>query len=175
MGGEFSPGFPLLYRQWRSVWRSPRLTGRSMRSVSAGAHVCAHHSKSATRCPPPAECLREFRGFKKCFRFIWGHAGSFLLHMDFLWLWRAGATLRSGAWVSHCGGFACCRARAPGVQCLGSVVTAHGLSCSTACGIFLGIHCATKEVPQRDFIFRQIRKHCSTVSWHNAHYRVDTQ
>ena len=58
---------------------------------------------------------------------------------------------------------------------LGSVITAHGLSCSAACGIFLGIHCATREVPQRDFIFRQIQKRCSTVSWHNAHYRVATQ
>ena len=64
----------------------------------------------------------------------------------FLQLQRAGATLRRGAWASHCGGFSCCRARALGTQALvvvahglqsaGSVVVAHGLSCSVASGIF---------------------------------------
>ena len=44
------------------------------------------------------------------------------------------ATLRRGAWASHCGGFPCCGARALGARA--SVVVAHGLSCSTACGIF---------------------------------------
>ena len=64
-----------------------------------------------------------------------------------------GATLRCGAQASHCSGFSCCRARAlgaraqwlwlagsavvaRGLQSVGSVVVAHGLSCSTACGIF---------------------------------------
>ena len=42
---------------------------------------------------------------------------------------RAGATLRCGAWASHCGGFFCCGARALGAQA--SVVVAHGLS---SCG-----------------------------------------
>ena len=42
---------------------------------------------------------------------------------------RGGATLRCGAQASHCGGFSCCGARAPGVQA--SVVVAHGLS---SCG-----------------------------------------
>ena len=36
-----------------------------------------------------------------------------------------GATLCCGAWVSHCGGFSCCRARALGVRA--SAVVAHGL------------------------------------------------
>ena len=37
-------------------------------------------------------------------------------------------------WASLCSGFSCCRAQALGVQA--SVVVAHGLSCSVACGIF---------------------------------------
>ena len=47
----------------------------------------------------------------------------------FLWLWRAGATLRCGVQASHCGGFSCCGAQALGVRA--SVVVAHGLS---SCG-----------------------------------------
>ena len=46
----------------------------------------------------------------------------------------SGATLCCGAQPSHCWGFSCCGARAPGVRA--SVVVAHGLSCSDACGIF---------------------------------------
>ena len=60
--------------------------------------------------------------------------GSSLLQTDFLWLRRAGAILRCGVWASHCGGFSCCGARAVGARA--SVVVAHGLSCSAACGIF---------------------------------------
>ena len=41
----------------------------------------------------------------------------------------SGATLCCGAWVSHCGGFSCCRARALGTWA--SVVAARGLS---SCG-----------------------------------------
>ena len=41
------------------------------------------------------------------------------------------ATLRCGAWASHCGGFSCCRARALGV--LASVVVALKLWLSS-CG-----------------------------------------
>ena len=37
--------------------------------------------------------------------FIFGHTGSSLLRMGFLQLWRVGATLRCGAWASHCSGF----------------------------------------------------------------------
>ena len=56
-----------------------------------------------------------------------------------------GATLRCDA-RAYCGGFFCCGARAPGTRAsvvvvrrlysAGSVVVAHGLSCSTVCGIF---------------------------------------
>ena len=42
---------------------------------------------------------------------------------------------RFGAWASHCSGFSCYRARAPGYT--GSLVVALGLSCPAAWGIFL--------------------------------------
>ena len=57
--------------------------------------------------------------------FIYGCVGSSLLHAGFLWLRRAGAALRCGAWASHCGGFSCCRAQALGTRA--SVVVACGL------------------------------------------------
>ena len=72
--------------------------------------------------------------------------GSSLLRAGFLQLRRAGAALPCSARASHCGGFSCCGAPALGVrvsavearrlQSAGSVVVAHGLSCSMACGIF---------------------------------------
>ena len=52
-----------------------------------------------------------------------------LLRMGFLWLWRAGATLRCGAQASCCSGFSCCGAWALGARA--SVVAARGLS---SCG-----------------------------------------
>ena len=65
--------------------------------------------------------------------YLFGCVGSPLLHVDFLWLRRTGATLRCGARVSHCSGFSCCRAHALGVRAsvvwhTGSVVMACGLS-----------------------------------------------
>ena len=63
--------------------------------------------------------------------FIFGCVGSLLLHVGFLQLRRAGATLRCGVWASHCGGFSCCEARALGAQA--SVVVAHGFS---SCGLW---------------------------------------
>ena len=66
---------------------------------------------------------------KNFYLFIFGCIGSSLLHAGFLYLRRAGAALRCGAWASHCGGFPCCGARALGAWA--SVVVAHGLS---SCG-----------------------------------------
>ena len=66
---------------------------------------------------------------------IFGCVGSSLLRVGFLQLWRAGATLCCGAQASHCGGFSCCRARAPGAQA--SVVVARGLS---SCGSWASEH-----------------------------------
>ena len=38
----------------------------------------------------------------------------FFFFLSFLgsWLWRVGATLGCGVWVSHCRGFSCCGAQA---------------------------------------------------------------
>ncbi|XP_061036078.1 Bardet-Biedl syndrome 4 protein isoform X2 [Eubalaena glacialis] len=48
-------------------------------------------------------------------------------------LWRAGATLHRGVRASHCRGLSL---RSTDSRRAGSVVVAHGLSCSMACGIF---------------------------------------
>ena len=57
--------------------------------------------------------------------FIFGCIGSSLLLAGFLYLRRVGATLRCGAWASHCSGFSCCGAWALGTRA--SVVLARGL------------------------------------------------
>ena len=90
-------------------------------------------------------CLPNFEYLLK--KIFFGCIGSSLRHAGFLWLQQASATLRCGAWASHCGGFSCCRAWALGtwasaivacgLQSAGSVVVAHGPSCSAACGILL--------------------------------------
>ena len=96
----------------------------------------------------------------------------------FLQLQRTEATLRCGAWTSHCSGFSCCRVRALGVRA--SVVVAHGLSsygswaqqlwlAGLAAPRYVGSswtrartrvpcigreipnHCATREVPKHIF------------------------
>ena len=78
-----------------------------------------------------------------------------------------------------CGGLPCCGAQAPGAQAsvvvarglqsVGSVVVAHGLTCSTACGILpdqssthvpcIGRrtpnHCATREVPYAGYFLKE--------------------
>ena len=60
------------------------------------------------------------------FWLLWVFIAAFV---SFLYLRRAGATLRCCAWASHCGGFSCCRARALGTQA--SVVAACRLG---SCG-----------------------------------------
>ena len=103
--------------------------------------------------------------------FIFGCVGSQLLPVGFLQLRRAEATLRCGAWASHCGGFSCCGARAlgarasvvvaRGLQSAGSVVVVHELiasqlvgsswararTCVPCIGRWILNHCATREVP----------------------------
>ena len=92
------------------------------------------------------------------FKRLWRHKWSFalnclyfwlfwvLLHVGFLCLWQTGVTPCCSARAARCGGFSCCRAQALGalgcsscgLQVLnaGSVVRAHGRSCSMACGVF---------------------------------------
>ena len=72
------------------------------------------------------------------FILIFGCIGSSLLHVDFLQLWRAGATLRCSARASHCIGFSCCGAQA--VDVWASVVVARGLSsCGTQAQLLRGM------------------------------------
>ena len=73
--------------------------------------------------------------------FTLGGAGSSLLHVGFLQLWRTGATLHAGVRASPCEGFSRCGTQAPGLQAsvvavLGSAVVVHGLNSSAVCGIF---------------------------------------
>ena len=65
--------------------------------------------------------------------FIFGCVGSSFLCEGFLQLWRVGATLHRGARASHYRGLSL---RSRGSRRSGSVVVAHGPSCSAACGIF---------------------------------------
>ena len=65
----------------------------------------------------------------------------FIIFFNVLFIFLAALGLHCCAWASHCGGFSCCGARPLGawasvVVAVGSVVVAHGLSCSAACGIF---------------------------------------
>ena len=84
-------------------------------------------------------------------------------HRLFLWLPRAGATLRCGA-QAYCGGFSCCRARALVTQA--SVVLRHaGLvapwhvgssrtrarTCVPCIGRRILNHCATREAQPSNF------------------------
>ena len=71
-------------------------------------------------------CMKQVLLFFFINLFIFGCVGSSLLHVGFLQLWRAGATLRCGVWASHGSGFSCCRARA--LVAWASVVVACGLS-----------------------------------------------
>ena len=70
----------------------------------------------------------EFLKFKFYF-FIFGCAGSSLLHRLFSSSGEWGLLSSCGALASHCGGFSCCRAWTLGHS--GSVVVVHGLS---SCG-----------------------------------------
>ena len=69
---------------------------------------------------------------KFIYLFIFGCVGSSSLCEGFLQLRWAGATLHRGARASHCRGLSL---RSTGSRRAGSVVVAHGPSCSAACGI----------------------------------------
>ena len=72
--------------------------------------LCSAHIFFIDRAPPD----------KYCFQY-------------FIYLFMALLGLCSSAWVSHCSGFSCYGAQALGAQA--SVIAAHRLSCSMACGI----------------------------------------
>ena len=91
---------------------------------------------------------------RKCF-VLFCCVGSSLLCAGFLQLWRAGAILRSGVWVSICSSFSCCRAGALGVWA--SVVAARGLSsCGSralerslsSCGAWAQLFCSMWDLPR---------------------------
>ena len=81
---------------------------------------------------PPAILFIYFDKFIYLFIYFWLCSVFIAAHRLSLVAAR-GTTLCCSAWASHWGGFSCCGAWALGVRA--SVVVAHGLSCSTACGI----------------------------------------
>ena len=72
-------------------------------------------------------------GLSFIYLFIYGCVGSSFLCEGFLQLWQVGATLHPGARASHCRGLLL---RSTGSSRAGSVIVAHGPSCSAACGVF---------------------------------------
>ena len=73
---------------------------------------------------------------KKIFIYLFMAVLGLHCRMGFSLLVVSGGLLSSwGAQASHYSGFSCCGAQ--GLGCVGSVVVAHRLSRSVACGIFL--------------------------------------
>ena len=60
-------------------------------------------------------CFKVFLIYKFIYLFL-AALGLRCCVRAFLWLRRAGATLRCGARASHCGGFSCCGARPLGMR-----------------------------------------------------------
>ena len=71
-------------------------------------------------------------GLKKLFYF-WLH-WIFIIEHKLSLVAMSGGYSSCGMWDSHCGGFFCWEAQV--LECLGSVVTAHGFCCPAACEIF---------------------------------------
>ena len=87
----------------------------------------------------------------------------------------AGATLHCSAWASHCGGFSCCRAQAPGTQAIavaarglrvwGSQALEHRLSGCAAWAFVALQHVVSSWIRVRTLVFcfgRQILYHWAT-------------
>ena len=95
-------------------------------------HICLHHPAPWSRSSDcvhfplyaiPCLCYPVFAFILLIYLLLlffylllFGCIGSSLLRAGFLWLPRAGATLRCGARASHCSGFSCCGSRALGAQ-----------------------------------------------------------
>ena len=77
----------------------------------------------------------------KIYLFIFGCMGLVAMHRLCLVPETAGHfPVAESARASHCGGFSCCGTWALGLQylqCVGSVVVVHRLSCPATCGILL--------------------------------------
>ena len=107
--------------------------------------------------------------------FIFGCIGSSLLHVGFLQLRRAGATLPCGAWASHCGGvsllcstasrrtgFSSCGMQAQQLWLVGSRAQAQQLWCT---GLVAPQHVESSQTRARTHvpcIGRRILNHCTT-------------
>ena len=121
-------------REAGTLWRcETRGWGRGL--VSSAAHLLTGLAPLSApgSCASPL-CLCDLSSFYLFIYlyfilFIFGCIRSSLLSVGFLYLQRVGATLCCRARASHCGGFSCCGARAPGARA--SVVVACGLS---SCG-----------------------------------------
>ena len=83
---------------------------------------------------PSSVCTISRWRFLIIYVFIFGCTGSLLLHRRLSSCGEQGL-LSSGPRASHRRGFSCCRAQTLGHK--GSVLVAHGLSCSVARGISL--------------------------------------
>ena len=114
------------------------------------------------------QCPSHVGGFTSFIHsFIYGCVGSLLLPVGFLQLQRAVATLRCGAWASHCGGFSfwstgsrhagfsSCSKWAQQLWRTGLVAPRHVRSSRTrdqtrvhCIGKQILNHCATREVPR---------------------------
>ena len=96
------------------------------------------------------------------FFLIFGCLGSSLLCTGFLQLRRAGATLRCGAWASHCGGFSCCGARAQQLWLMDSRAQAQQLRCTGLVAPRQVGSSPTRARTRVPCIGRRIFNHCTT-------------
>ena len=98
--------------------------------------------------PVPGGHVTHLKKTNKLYLFILGCTESWVLCRLLSSCSEWGLLSSCSVWASHSGGFSCCRAQALGLlgsrscssrtlESTGSIVVAHGLSCSTACGIFL--------------------------------------
>ena len=110
--------------------------GRVQETVQSNWQLFQSHLESR-RETPANQKMEKWGFFVVCLflinKFIYGCVGSSFLCEGFLWLQQVGATLHRGARASHHRGLSL---QSTGSRRAGSVVVAHGLSCSAACGIF---------------------------------------